>query len=126
MRPGNVHSADGWRKFLEPIVDRYKYMDKKLCLRGDAAFAIPDVYEYLDKGILYAIRLKANNNLYREIDHLMTRPVGRPSKKPKVIFHDFSYRAASWKSSRRVIAIRHLSKRGVRQGIISYQVSKRP
>jgi hypothetical protein len=34
----------------------------------------------------------------------MTRPVGRPSKKPKVFFHDFSYRAASWKSSRRVIA----------------------
>ena len=26
------------------------------------------------------------------------------SKKPKVFFHDFSYRAASWKSSRRVIA----------------------
>jgi len=104
LRPGNVHSADGWKEFLSPIVDRYREMDKKLYLRGDAAFAIPDVYEYLDKGILYAIRLKANNNLYREIDHLMTRPVGRPSKKPKVIFHDFSYRAASWKSSRRVIA----------------------
>jgi len=105
LRPGNVHSADGWRKFLSPIVDRYKYMDKKLCLRGDAAFAIPDIYEYLeDNSILYAIRLKANNNLYRETDHLMTRPVGRPSKKPKVFFHDFSYRAASWKSSRRVIA----------------------
>jgi len=80
-------------------------MDKKLYLRGDAAFAIPDVYEYLeDKGILYAIRLKANNNLYSQIDHLMTRPVGRPSRKPKVFFHDFSYQAASWKSPRRVIA----------------------
>src|SRR5450756_2861347 len=80
-------------------------MDKKLYLRGDAAFASPDMYEYLeDKGILYAIRLKANNNLHREIDHLMTRPVGRPSAKPKTFFHDFSYQAASWKSSRRVIA----------------------
>ena len=105
LRPGNVHSADGWRKFLEPIVKRYKEMDKKLYLRGDAAFASPDVYEYLeDKGVLYAIRLKANNNLSSEIDHLTTRPVGRPSRKPKVFFHDFSYRAASWKSSRRVIA----------------------
>ena len=55
-------------------------------------------------GILYAIRLKANANLDREIDHLMTRPVGRPSKKPKVIFHSFSYQAASWKRPRRVIA----------------------
>ena len=24
MRPGNVHSADGWEEFLSPIVDRYK------------------------------------------------------------------------------------------------------
>ena len=105
LRPGNVHSADGWREFLSPIVDRYKEMEKKSYLRGDAAFASPDIYEYLEgKSVLYAIRLKANNNLYREIEHLMTRPVGRPSRKPKVFFHDFSYQAASWKSSRRVIA----------------------
>jgi hypothetical protein len=30
--------------------------------------------------------------------------VGRPSKKPKVFFRSFSYRAASWGRSRRVIA----------------------
>ena len=34
----------------------------------------------------------------------MTRPVGRPSRKPKIFFYDFSYRAASWKIPRRVIA----------------------
>ena len=34
----------------------------------------------------------------------MTRPVGRPSRKPKTFFHTFSYQAASWKSPRRVIA----------------------
>jgi hypothetical protein len=34
----------------------------------------------------------------------MTRPVGRPSRKPKMFFHSFSYRAGSWKKSRRVIA----------------------
>jgi len=91
LRPGNVHSADGWKEFLSPIVDKYEAMDKKLYMRGDAAFASPDIYEYLeDNSILYAIRLKANNNLHREIDHLMTRPVGRPSRKPKV-FHDFPY-----------------------------------
>jgi len=105
LRPGNVHSAEGWREFLYPIVKRYREMEKKLYLRGDAAFASPDIYEYLeDNGILYAIRLKANNNLYAEIEHLMTRPVGRPSAKPKTFFHAFSYRAASWKKSRRVIA----------------------
>jgi hypothetical protein len=105
LRPGNVHSADGWREFIEPIVGRYKEMDKKLYLRGDAAFASPDIYEYLeDNSILYAIRLPANQVPSREIDHLMTRPVGRPSKKKKVFFHDFSYRAASWDRPRRVVA----------------------
>jgi hypothetical protein len=105
LRPGNVHSADGWRKFLSPIVSRYKEMDKKLYLRGDAAFASPDIYEYLeDNSILYAIRLKANNNLSREIDHLTTRPVGRPPKKPRIFYHSFSYRAASWNKYRRVVA----------------------
>ena len=105
LRPGNVHSADNWEDLLEPIVDRYKDTGKKLYFRGDAAFASPDIYEYLEEeGILYAIRIKANNKLYEKIDHLMTRPVGRPSKRPKVLFHDFSYRAASWTKPRRVIA----------------------
>ena len=105
LRPGNVHSADNWRNLLEPIVDRYKETNKKLYFRGDAAFASPDMYEYLEEeGILYAIRIKANNKLYEKIDHLMTRPVGRPPKKPQIFFHDFSYRAASWKISRRVVA----------------------
>jgi hypothetical protein len=58
LRPGNIHSADGWEEFLMPIVDRYRDMDKKLYLRGDAAFASPDMYEYLEsRGVLYAIRL---------------------------------------------------------------------
>ena len=105
LRPGNVHSADGWEEFLSPIVDRYGEMDRKLYLRGDAAFASPDVYKYLeDEGILYAVRISANQVLCREIHHLMTRPVGRPSKKPKVIFHSFSHQAASWKRPRRVTA----------------------
>ena len=51
LRPGNVHSADGWRDLLEPIVDRYRAAGKRIYFRGDAAFASPDVYEYLeDKG----------------------------------------------------------------------------
>jgi hypothetical protein len=105
LRPGNVHSAKGWRELLEPVVGRYGDSKKKLYFRGDAAFASPDIYEYLeDKGILYAIRIAGNQNLYTEIEHLLTRPVGRPPKKPRVFYHSFSYRAASWTRSRRVVA----------------------
>jgi len=105
LRPGNVHSAEGWRDLLEPIVDRYKHTGKKLYFRADAAFASPDMYEYLEESqVLYAMRIKANSQLYDHVEHLMTRPVGRPSAKPKVLYHDFLYRAGSWDRTRRVIA----------------------
>jgi hypothetical protein len=52
----------------------------------------------------YAIRLKANAVLERQIAHLLKRPVGRPSKKPKVFYHSFRYRAKSWDRARRVVA----------------------
>jgi hypothetical protein len=105
LRPGNVHSADEWRDLLEPIVERYADTGKKLYYRGDAAFASPDIYEYLEgKGILYAIRLKGNRRLDKYIGHLLTRPVGRPPAKPQVFYHEFRYQAASWDRSRRVVA----------------------
>jgi len=105
LRPGNVHSADRWRELLEPIVQRYENNKKRKYFQGDAAFAKPEIYEYLEEnGLLYAIRLPANDVLYDEIKHLLTRPVGRPSKKPVVWFHDFKYQAASWQKRRRVVA----------------------
>jgi hypothetical protein len=106
LRNGNVHSADNWRSVLEPIVARYRgerIHDRYF--RGDAAFANPDIYEYLEsEGYIYAIRLPGNNNLQDEIKNLMTRPVGRPPAKPIILFHSFSYRAASWRIPRRVVA----------------------
>lgn len=105
LREGNVHSAHEWRKLLEPIEARYSNREIKKYFRGDAAFAIPELYRFLEnKGYKYTIRLKANNNLYSHIEHLLTRPVGRPSKKPKVFYESFHYQAASWKNSRRVVA----------------------
>ena len=68
-----------------------------LYFRGDAAFAKPELYELLEaEGIGYAIRLPANSVLQERIGHLLTRPVGRPPKKPQVFFASFSYQAQSW------------------------------
>jgi len=105
LREGNVHSADNWRAVLEPVVARYREWSLDRYFRGDAALAQPDIYEYLeDEGFLYAIRLPANGVLHREIDHLLTRPVGRPALKPKVLYHRFLYQAGSWDRPRRVVA----------------------
>jgi hypothetical protein len=105
LRPGNVHSADSWKEVLEPIVKRYENKRNRKYFRGDAAFAKPEIYEYLDEnGYLYAIRLPANDILYEKIQHLLTQPVGQPSKKPMVLLYEFSYQAASWDQPRRVVA----------------------
>ena len=105
LRAGNVHSAHRWREVLEPVVARYRESSIPKFFRGDAAFASPDLYGFLEtEQFLYAIRLPANQNLQREIEHLFTRPVGRPSKQPKVFYHSFSYQAKSWDQPRRVVA----------------------
>ncbi len=52
----------------------------------------------------YAIRLPANDSLLRDIEELLTRPVGRPGHKPIVWYKGFLYQAASWKTARRVVA----------------------
>jgi hypothetical protein len=105
LRNGNVHSAADWRRVLEPIVARYRGYDILRFFRGDAAFADPHVYRYLEaEGYFYAIRLKGNQILYDKIEHLLTRPVGRPPKKPIVLYHSFRYQAASWGIPRRVVA----------------------
>lgn len=105
LRSGNVHSADRWKEFLEPIVKRYENRKNRKYFRGDAAFSKPEIYDYLEEsGYLYAIRLPANQRLQDKIRHLLTRPVGRPPKKPIVLLYEFSYQAASWDKPRRVVA----------------------
>jgi len=105
LRPGNVHSADGWEEFIEPIVQRYLNMEVRLLFRADAAFAKPELYEYMEaRRIGYAIRLPTNEVLQREIAHLLVRPTEWTSQKPIVSYHDFAYQAQSWNVPRRVVA----------------------
>jgi len=100
-----VHSARDWKVLLEPIALRYDGLSISKFFRADAAFADPEVYRYVEgEGYWYAIRLPANKVLSKAIRHLLRRPVGRPSREPKVFYHSFRYRAASWGVSRRVVA----------------------
>jgi hypothetical protein len=105
LRRGNKASAKYWRRVLLPAIERYRCYDIPKFFRGDAAFANPALYRLLEKeGYGYAIRIKSNAVLEREIEHLLTRPVGRPSHKPKVFYHSFQYQAKSWQRARRVVA----------------------
>jgi hypothetical protein len=105
LRPGNVHSAEGWEELLLPEIERQQRLGKEVVFRADAAFAKPEIYEALEeRDVKYTIRLPANDNLQRNITELLTRPMGRPSHKPAVRFKSFLYQAASWTMVRRVVA----------------------
>lgn len=79
MRPGKVHSAEGWRAVLEPVVARYQTTMKRRYFRADTALAALEVYEFLEaENYRYLFRLPGNAVLQHGIAHLLTRPVGRP------------------------------------------------
>jgi hypothetical protein len=72
---------------------------------GDAAFALPGIYELLEvEGFGYAIRLPANTVVQSNIAHLLNRLVGRPPKDARRYYPNFRYRVASWRRARQVLA----------------------
>ena len=105
LRPGNVHSADGWRDILAPVMARYRGEMKRYYFRADAAFANPEVYDLLEaEGYKYTLRLPANAVLQARIGWLLKRPVGRPPHEVRRYYASFRYQAGSWKKTRRVVA----------------------
>ncbi len=105
LRPGNVHYADDRESVLKPVVVRYKGRKVRLYFRGDAAFASPEMYKFLEaEGFLHAIRLPKNQILQESIAHLLTRPVGRPPNHVRRSYASFSYQAGSLGKKRRVVA----------------------
>ena len=52
----------------------------------------------------YAIRIPANKSLELEIEDILFRPPGRPSRKPLVRYKSFRYQAESWSKARRIVA----------------------
>jgi hypothetical protein len=77
----------------------------RVLFRGDAGFAKPEIYEFLEaRGVGYAIRLPSNGILQGHFDHLLKRPEGELPARPIVRYHEFTYPAGSWDRPRRVVA----------------------
>ena len=66
-----------------PEVERQVKNGKQVAFRADAASGEPEIYAALEeRGLKYAIRIPADENLGRDIAELPSRPVGRASVKP--------------------------------------------
>src|SRR2546428_12546701 len=102
LRPGNVHSADGWEEVLLPEIERQRQNGKEVVFRADAAFAKPEIYEALEeRGVKYAVRLPANENLRRDVEELVKQPAGRARLKTFGEYKSLLYQAAHLENSRR-------------------------
>jgi hypothetical protein len=96
-----------WPSSLMLTITWDKTLGEEVVFRADAAFAKPEIYEALEKqGVKYAIRLPANVGLERDIEELLTRPVGRPSHKPIEWYKGFLHQVASSKTARRGTAVK--------------------
>ena len=79
LRPGNVHSAEGWDGLLLPEIERQHRLGKKVAFRADAAFGKPEIYETLEsRDVKYTIRIPASENLERDVAKLLPNQVGHP------------------------------------------------
>ena len=105
LRPGNVHSADGALEFIEHILIYYMAKGVPAILRGDAAFAEPEVFQLCEglKAVKYAIRIKSNSRL-EELVADAVKSIKKDKQKIVTVYKDFSYQAASWDKARRIIA----------------------
>jgi hypothetical protein len=109
LRPGNVHSADGWEDVVKPVLSRYSAKARpsitRRRFRADAAFAIPALFDLLEaEGWDYAIRIKGNSKLHEQIGWLTKRRPGRPPNHVVRLYTSFHYRAKSWSKPRRIVA----------------------
>ena len=90
------------------MIKRYKGSDIPKFFRGDAAIAQPGIYEYLEAECYgYVVRLPETNLLRQQVRHLELRPVGRPSKRPVILYHSFMYASGTSR-----IAHSHTGQRG--------------
>ena len=91
LRPGNVHSAEDWDELLLPEIERQQAAGKQVALRGDGAFAKPEVYEASEeRGVQYAIRIPANKSLELEVEDIFVSAAGKALPEALGALQEFS------------------------------------
>jgi len=107
LRPGSVHTANGAKEMLEPLIERARTeLSDNVRVRGDAGFIGPEILAMLDEQeVPYALRYPVNSDLkaYEEINAV--RSPGRPPGYERTWCYEIEYRALTWKKPRRVVHV---------------------
>ena len=109
LREGNVYTSRDVAGFMKPLLFEYRHRHPgiKLFLRGDSGFAVPELYDQMERNdVSYAIRLKDNPALRREAEWLEEALDERTQQNKvdyAVEYGEFLYQAGSWGYPRRVV-----------------------
>jgi hypothetical protein len=107
LRPGNVPSAQGARRFL---LEQLEAFERELgpvgCVRGDSSFASGALLNVLEKrGTAYVFRLANNAKLNALAEPHLVRPAGKRPAEPREWLHSLEHYGTRWKKKRRVILV---------------------
>jgi len=108
LRPGNKHASHGAVSILKRIIPKLKgaFPKAEIVIRGDAGFAVPELYEYCEtEGLKYVIGLIRNDVLERMIEDLLKKAHHQhvETGQKQRLFSEGLYQAKSWEHERRVI-----------------------
>jgi Transposase DDE domain group 1 len=108
LRAGNRHASYGAVRILRRIIPKLKEALPKaeIVIRGDAGFAVPEMYEYCEhEGLKYVIGLIRNDVLERMVEDLLQEAHQRykETEQKQRLFAEGTYQAQSWSKERRVV-----------------------
>jgi hypothetical protein len=107
LRAGNVHTANGIRRFLQNTIAQSRRLARSFELRLDAGFTSGATMDYLtDEKVRFIGRLKSNAVLDRLAAPHLKRPTGRPPKGGYETVIDLGpYAAAGWRHAQRLLLV---------------------
>jgi hypothetical protein len=108
LRPGNIHAGRRSASILKRLVLILKeaFPEVQIMFRGDAGFALPEVYDCCEGlGISYLISLARNSKLEALAGPFLqdARAKRRESKQIARVFGEIRHAAKTWTHERRVI-----------------------
>ena len=106
LRPGNVHSADGWRKGAGAGSGTLQGKGFASVFPGRCGLSPhrTSISFWKTRASCTRSVCRRTKFFWESICHLLTRPVGRPPNHVRRHYAGFSYRAKSWDKARRVVA----------------------
>jgi hypothetical protein len=132
LRPGNTHASKGALAVLKRLIKKLRkaYPKALILVRADAGFAIPAIYDYLEKqpDLRYVIGFITNNRLLAKTGALLEKAQQQYQETgvKQRLFTSFSYQAESWDQPRRIIAKVEYAQLGANQRFVITNLSRKP